>query len=272
MASIDLIFDQERYLWVLAHPDDEIQQFGLIQRLHQLGKHQRFIIVTNGDSNVPEDVLRSLESREAFKKFGLENFIEFLDYSQKDVDIAFLNNNSNIFKNIKYSIECRIQLDKPHYVMTTAFEGGNPTHDVLNYIVNKIIYREVGRHKVGIEFPQYHMSPDGLVFGRFWNQVSKEHIKVDNIIMGLHLKDNELLKKIECIDFYKSQQEMIESAIKIAGIGTAEYEMFRKIPKDRDYNKKPHDKIFYERYALGNQKYPRIISFSDFKKIIAKIY
>lgn len=109
--------DYQRYMWVVAHPDDtEFSSAGTITRLSQAGKHIVLVQVTSGDrgapdtSRTPEELgaVREAEQQEAARREGITEVV-FL--RQEDGHIE-----PNL--DLREKIVKQIRIHKPDVVIT----------------------------------------------------------------------------------------------------------------------------------------------------------
>ena len=262
----------KKNLMFFAHPDDELAILGLISHLYpteELG----LVWVTNGDSNTNID--RTAESKNALALLGIENLSEFWNFSQKSIDKSLLNKDYQILREINDSITDKISSFNPSHVFTCAFEGGNPTHDLINFFIHQTLLSSqyINGGITGIEFPQYHLEDGIKVFGRFYSEDIVEHENHPGIY-GFHLSEETLTKKIKTRNCYKSQKDFFKELGKSAWEELAEIEVFRRIPRKRDYTIKPKEGIYYEEHGrkrVEKGKYKQFITFQDFKQAVSAL-
>ena len=202
---------------VFAHEDDEFPCAGVIQRQ---GPRSKYIWVTNGDgpserngqSRTAYAEQRKRESEAALQSLGkVTNQLESLGYSEREDHVLFkqllqgatrqeaLNKIGQIAERVYQEVKAA----HPDILWTSAYQGGNPEHDLVNLLVcdaRKRIEAEEHRHIPVLTFPEYQFTsvPPFIVPFRFepWRKQTVQFICLDH---------DELQKKLALGSKYSSQ-------------------------------------------------------------------
>jgi len=242
------ITDGNSYLFVFAHPDDEVYACALMHRLIVQGKKVHAMYATSGDAG-GEAERREGELREAMQHIGVkeENLHllripekQFLDSLEKIVDVG-----------VDIARQCN-----PDCVVGQDYEGGHEGHDAVSFCASEIV------RLVGIEnhfvFPIYHGRPEERRGARFKSE------RTD--IIPLLLSSQERSLKTQVLECHQSQQGHFDR-LKLA---TPDYtdllirrEVYCRIATPMNFNQKPVPDIGYEHHRNG-------FTFLDFLSAVGK--
>lgn len=283
---------KEKNMFILAHPDDETIVAGLSKRINDSKKEttSTWIWTTNSSSNTPDK--REEESIKAMSVLGIRrDKLVFLRNSDVHIRTYIKDDNdkyaADFFGSIKNCFVDIIDIMRPEKVYVGAYEGGNITHDIVNLLVKNAV-DELNLGIKLIEFPQYHLElpyyktelcgtevPIPHV-GRFYHSKKDQGQNgLDDKAIGMKdgkiiLTPKELELKLELAECYPSQKQQIKLMVKKYTPEKAKAEVYREVPKDRDYMKKPNGDnipLFYEVYTEA--KYEKNgITFDDFLRIV----
>ena len=243
-----------KYLFMLAHPDDEVLITGTMKQLLDQGAVLEAAWVTCGEyfGNI-ETRLAELASVTAI--LGLkEESIHLLRLPDLGL-VSMLNEAADKISELLTSV-------KPDAIVCNAYEGGHPDHDAINFLAYEASYRAGLKPKL-YEFPLYNATGSILYFRWRLNTFPDDGIPV------LHnpLSASEIECKLRTIRTYVSQwmymipARLAVSRSKLASVG----EPCRVCPPDRDHTKRPHEGMLsYERSVNSFMK----TKFPDFRKAV----
>lgn len=253
----------KRPLLIVAHQDDELNYAGLIQRL---GSDTRIIWVTNGDGlyfemNIPPHEYSKIRQEEAIKAASIidlkEENLRCLQFSEVEIYRRFaelyqnppsIQSHKRFFEEIKESIKKMVYEIEPDIIITDAWQGGHPEHDLTHFLTFCAIRdyeKEKSKRIDFIHIPEYEYTI--LLAMRF-------HPLYRGEIYRIFLTSAELEKKREIIEAYSSQRRLFSKFERlftyIGYIGritggprsALEYlsiEEFGPVPRI-DYTRKPH--------------------------------
>lgn len=242
------------YLFMFAHPDDEVLISGTMKQLIDQGAEVEAAWVTCGEyfGNIGTR-LRELARVTAL--LGLkENSIHLLRLPDLGL-VSMLNQAADKVAEMLNSV-------RPDAIFANAYEGGHPDHDAVNFLAYEASYRANLKPKL-YEFPLYNATGSILYFRWRLNAFPDDGIPV------LHnpLNQSEIDCKLRTIRTYVSQwmymapARLAVSRSRLASVG----EPYRICPPDRDHTKRPHDGMLsYERWVNSFMK----IKFADFRRSV----
>ncbi|MGA8833143.1 MAG: PIG-L deacetylase family protein [Desulfomonilaceae bacterium] len=249
-----LQFDQcnreEKFLFVFAHPDDDVFISGLMRRLISLGIETLGAWLTSGGYLGGQE-RRENELREAMSVLGLPaDHCKMLIFP----DLGLIDSMETASSRL-----AEILMDyQPQNIFVTAFEGGHPDHDAANFIVYEARFRSQLDCQL-FEFPLYNGS------GPFWTW----RWRINAFPPGgpptvfQPLTSQEVDCKRKMMKIYSSQwmymvpAQMARSRDVLMNQG----EPYRLCPENRDHTLAPHTgKLNYERWFNFFMK----IRFRDF--------
>jgi LmbE family N-acetylglucosaminyl deacetylase len=269
---------------ILAHQDDEVTFAGLLQRLPA---NTQFLWTTNGDglsdgtglSDKDYAEKRRLETIAAMKIAGVgEDRLRFLGHSEKEIyaKIASLDDEApkfsqadvmSYFRGIASQVRAEVLAFKPDTIITHAWQGGQPEHDLTHYMAVRAA-SHLKKCRI-FEVPEYE-----LAFSVFLRFPPWRHAPVHEI----HLNASEIAVKRAMFNCYETQKEGMTLSVIMMSVGdvveraaallsghgrpTESFpcrEQFGPVPADRDYTKCPHrlDHLEY----IGDDWQGRPISF-----------
>ncbi|GAB4409694.1 MAG: PIG-L family deacetylase [Bacteroidia bacterium] len=143
-----------RYLFLLAHPDDEIYACVLIRDLCRQGKAVKLVYATRGDAKSMA-AIRTAELQASMQRIGLPNAdLHLLGVPERDV----LDRMGDI-------VEGTLALGfRPDVVVGHDYEGGHEAHDALCFCATEVAQRTGAAQVV---FPLYHGKPPERQGARF---------------------------------------------------------------------------------------------------------
>ena len=151
-------FQYSRYLFVLAHPDDEIYTCAFIHQLVNDGMHVDILFVTSGDYQGPDrTTVREEEARVSMRllNVNLAN-LHFMRVPERQL----MGQASAVRKRIRALAAAM----GPDCIVGHDFEGGHNGHDALSFCTSRVAEE---LHIPLYVFPAYH----GLPEERLWNQL-----------------------------------------------------------------------------------------------------
>ncbi len=239
-----------RYLFLFAHPDDEVLISGTMKLLVEAGAEVYAAWTTSGDKFVKREI-RESELQQSMDILGLdESRIHLLRYSDLGM-VAMLEEAAESATSLLSDI-------KPDIIFANAYEGGHPDHDAVNFLAYESSAR-LGVTPDLFEFPLYNGT--GTFFRWKW--------RINHFPPGgpavLHnpLSDDAIRCKYEMMKAYSTQKLYMVPARLACPRARLEREgePYRPCPMDRDHTAPPHPgRLNYERWFNSFMK----ISFSDF--------
>lgn len=238
----------EKYVFVFAHPDDEVYCCGLMHLLIDAGKMVKAVFITNGDAGVnPES--RVGELKESLAAIGVkESDIILMAFPEKEV--------INSFSAITEALHKIIVEAAPDCVVGMDFEGGHEVHDSASFLTSKSIENLNLAHYV---FPVYHVEQGRRVGALFVPGVQA----TDNI----QLETEDVNVKVKVLEAHRGQighflhlqRQSPEYFQRLFS-----HEIFRLIDKPINYTIRPLDEIGYEAHRNG-------FKFEDFKRGVESV-
>ncbi|MFH1117195.1 MAG: PIG-L deacetylase family protein [Pseudomonadota bacterium] len=245
-----------RYLFLFAHPDDDVMICGTMKMLIDAGAEVHGAWLGSGDW-LGQGPTRRAERSKAAKIMGLKR-------SRTHVlgiaDMHFLGNLEQAARKTA-ALFSRI---KPDIVFVPAYEGGHPDHDAVNFLAYEASRRTGLRPKL-FEFPLYNAT--GPAYHWWWRV--NDFPPGGPAVFSTPLNGAAVDAKFEIIRTYSSQwMLMIPARLAFSRSELLEVgELYRPCPADRDHTVRPHeDMLSYERwfnFFLG-------ADFEDFRKAVLK--
>lgn len=283
-------FAKKRVSLIFAHQDHEILVAELIRRLRSIASMMSFAYVSNGDSNIaPEEFSRDpgRRERESTASLGLLGVqpeqIHYLRTSERHLTTSLANPSASTTKlilTLVTNLREHLQRVCPDIIITDAFEGSNPSHDLLNWIVYNVKPSQVPM----IEFPHYTLQgpfPSGTRVGTFTNDAGKTHLISDSAVgmFGgeLPVREDGVMLKEEMARCHETQYQHIQATFAPYYRRDVEMrrEQFREVIS-RDFRSRPTqflfgrpvNPLFYEAYAIHRRQYQTPMTFESFCRAI----
>ncbi|MFZ1720221.1 MAG: PIG-L family deacetylase [Candidatus Moraniibacteriota bacterium] len=217
-----------KYLFILAHPDDEVYTSVFISELVAKGKRVDVLYITDGNyGGLGEE--REKEVFQSMDAIGvLRKSIHFLRIPERE-----------FMKKVTEAQEKTLALAKelnPECVVSHDFEGGHNGHDAVSFCASSVA-RELNIPLY--VFPTYHGWPEKRVWNRF--VVGRE------ATYTLTLDSNQKLLKEKVINAHKTQEgfwTLIRQSRDFDVFSSRE--VLRYIEKPIGYNEPPTNPIGYE--------------------------
>ena len=164
-------FQHSRYLFVLAHPDDEIYTCAFIQQLVNDGKHVDMLFATSGDYQGPDMTrVREAEARASMQLLGvLMANVHFLRIPERQ-----LMEHVTAVREQVLALATTVLSD---CIVGHDFEGGHNGHDALSFCGSRVAEE---RHIPLYVFPAYHGRPEE----RLWNQLVSPRVATDTLTLS----------------------------------------------------------------------------------------
>jgi LmbE family N-acetylglucosaminyl deacetylase len=242
------------YVFLFAHPDDDAFISGTMRFLIEQGARVHGVWLTSGDYFGKGDI-RERELSRAASVLGLRNsHVHLLRFP--DLGLAGLLDQAS---DAVSELLARIRPDK---IFATAYEGGHPDHDSVNFLAYE------GRLRAGLqselyEFPLY--SAAGKVYHFRW--LINSFPAGDTTVLHMPLPDSAIRCRLRVLRAYPSQWvfmvplRLATSRSRLRRIG----EQFRPCPVDRDHTVRPHSgKLSYERWINSFMK----VGFAEFRTAV----
>jgi LmbE family N-acetylglucosaminyl deacetylase len=213
-------------LLVVAHPDDEVIGCGLLlQRLPQA----TLAFMTDG---APADqyfwgtfgsrtAYANVRSQETDRALGGLKKVKVLRFGVRDQQLMF---------HLQAALEWLAKIvatEKPHTIVTHAYEGGHPDHDCCSFLSAQLAASFGARIW---EMPLY--SRDG-------GKLVRQHLPKGSKAVCVSASDEEVQRKWEMVQAYQSQEEFLQGF----DLSTERY----VAEPQHDYARPPHaGKLNYE--------------------------
>ncbi len=240
-----------KYVFLFAHPDDEVFISGTMKTLLDIGADIHGIWLTSGDFFGGGEN-REKEHANAMQALGLDksrfHLMRFPDLGL----VAKLNEAADALASLLQEIQ-------PEIVFVNAFEGGHPDHDCVNFLA----YESSARAQISpkrFEFPLYNSAGS---FHTWWWKINAFPSN-DPPTLFNPLNKSAVLCKHKMMRSYPTQwmymgpARLASPQWKLLAIG----ERYRVCPPDRDHSQRPHRGLLgYERWFNFFMK----IKFKDYK-------
>jgi LmbE family N-acetylglucosaminyl deacetylase len=245
-----------RYLFLFAHPDDEVLISGTMKLLVQAGAEVHAAWTTSGDKFVKREI-RESELQRSMDILGLdESRIHLLRFPDLGM-VAMMEEAAESATSLLSAI-------KPDIIFANAYEGGHPDHDAVNFLAYESSAR-LGVTPDLFEFPLYNGT--GTFFHWKWRI---NHFPQDGAaVLHSPLSDDAIHCKYEMMKAYSTQKLYMVPARLACPRARLEREgePYRPCPMDRDHTAPPHPgQLNYERWFNSFMK----ISFSDFGAAVSR--
>jgi len=200
-----------RYLFVFAHPDDDVLAAGWMHDLAAAGHHVQATWVTD-TATLGGREARQREARAVARLLGI-HATHFLNLPSLQL----------LSQQALHAIKNHLEETAPETIVCVAFEGGHVDHDAVSLLVH------LTRRTQLFEFPLYSAAGLALRVNRFaegpWHSVP--------------ISRRAFRKKLRCHWIYRSQWPfMVPSALTL--LTRRRVEPYREVPWDRDYTRPPH--------------------------------
>lgn len=237
----------DRYILLLAHPDDEVYSAALIQRLLAAQKSVHLVYATSGDAK-GLGAVRQQELQASLALIGLPAAaLHLLQVPER----AVLDELATI---VAQTLRLAQQLDR-QCLIGHAYEGGHEAHDGLAFCGAEVAQKAHLRHFV---YPLYHGKPPERQGARFIP--AHQH---DQLAVALDQPEAQL--KTDIIRAHASQAGHFEGLMRSA----PDYlellqrrEVYREVIPPYDFGQKPCAEVGYEFHRNG-------FTFSDFQAAMA---
>ena len=234
-------FKLKNFLFIIAHPDDEVVgATTIIKKLLEEKNKVYIFFLTNGvisekylmfwqKKNIKKmKIVRKSEMKLSLKELGINDFF-FQDIPTRSLKEKIYDTYLKIKK--------IIVKNKIDVLFCPAYEGGHQDHDVANFICSKF------QRKCDIyEYPEYNFYNNKINCNSFFDKRGNQKIHI--------LSDQEKFFKKNCLKIYSSERKNL-------GYIKFDKESYRRLQK-YDYSQPPHLGIlFYRRYSFFSW-HPRV--------------
>jgi len=250
------LFDGRVYLFLLAHPDDEVFIVGTMRQLLVKGVDVHAAWLTSGDFD-GKGALRERELGEAMQILGLHRSRVHL---MRLPDLGLVR----LMDRAAADVTKLMDRIRPDVVFADAFEGGHPDHDAVNFLAYEGSYRASLRARL-FEFPLYNGSGPALTW---WWRINGFPPGTGQTYYN-RLDDDEIDRKYRIMRAYSSQWMYMTPARMASSYSSLKRrgEPYRPCPKDRDHSQPPYrGELNYERWFNDFMK----IRFADFRAAVLK--
>jgi LmbE family N-acetylglucosaminyl deacetylase len=243
-----------KYLFLFAHPDDEVVIAGTMKLLLEAGAEVYAAWTTSGDFITKREI-RESELRRSMDILGLdESHTHLLRYPDLG-SVAMLEDLADTLTSLLETIA-------PGIVFANAYEGGHPDHDIVNFLAYEASAR-LGITPDLFEFPLYN----GTGPFRHWRWRINHFPPGGPVVLHNPLSDDAIRCKYEMMKAHASQKlYMVPARLACPRARlTQEGEPYRPCPMNRDHSVPPHPgQLNYERWFNFFMK----IKFSDFRAAV----
>lgn len=248
---------REKYLFLFAHPDDDVFIGGTLKLLLDQGAEVDAAWLTSGDY-FGLGSRRERELSNAMAALGLD---ERRVHRLRFPDLGLLSRLDEAAEEVADLMD---QL-QPSIVVADAFEGGHPDHDCVNFLAFEGSFRAGIRAEI-IEFPLYN----GAGHWYHWRWRINSFPPGGPPVLYSRLNDAALTCKHKMIRSYPSQwmymgpARLASSRSRLTPLG----EPYRICPADRDHTVPPHaGELSYERWFNSFMK----TTFSQFRNEVVRV-
>lgn len=228
----------DRYLFLFAHPDDEVLIAGTMRRLLTGGARIHAAWITSGDYFGGRDH-REGELSTAMSILGLEKErVRLLRLPSLGL-LTELHGYSELVSDLMTEV-------RPDVVFVNAYEGGHPDHDAVNFLASEALRRS-GLESALFEFPLYNGS--GPVYS--WRWRINSFPPGGPPVLYMRLDADAIQCKYRMMSAYCSQwMYMIPARLSCSRSRMRDVgEPYRRCPEDRDHALPPcPGKLNYERW------------------------
>jgi LmbE family N-acetylglucosaminyl deacetylase len=245
----------DKYLFLLAHPDDDVFIAGTMKLLLDKGAEIHCAWATSGDYfGLEKKREKQMESAMNILGVPAEN-LHLLRFPDLGI-VQRMNEIAN-------AVAALVSEVKPDVIFANAFEGGHPDHDSVNFLAYE------GAARAGInprlfEFPLYNGSGP---FYYWWWKINR-FPDLGPPVLHIPLTSEAIACKYRAMRVYGATEWLYMIPARLASPGTmlsTKGEPFRSCPVDRDHTIRPHKgKLNYERWFNSFMK----TGFDDFKRAV----
>ena len=239
-------FHHKSYLFVFAHPDDEVYSCAFIQELVGNDKKVQVVYVTSGDyQGAEQGPIREAEVLKSMSTLGVsEENVHFLRIPERQL----MSKVEDLLEILAKKSEGIL----PDCIVTHDFEGGHNGHDAVSFVASQTAAQYSTALYV---FPAYHDWPEK----RLYNQFVAPRQATDILV----LTDKTKLLKNQIIDIHKSQARFFQ-IIKDSSSSEAlmSREVLREVKESIDYTQPPTTPLGYE-YPGSSIKFEDFIAAID---------
>lgn len=233
------------YLFIFAHPDDEVPCCGFMHQLVRSGKRVVVVYATSGDAGVHTSV-REQEASESLSAIGIPKQHAFLLRIPESKLLQRLPEALDRLTHIRDQVQ-------PRCIISLDYEGGHEGHDAVSFLASQAA--RDARLPLYV-YPAYY-GPRG-------RRVANKFLPGRKTTEVIKLNDSDVDIKIKVFEAHRGQigtflhhQRQNPDYFRLA----FEREIFRQISKPIDYRKKPASEVGYEFHRNG-------FTFSDFLKAV----
>lgn len=221
--------EYQRYLFVFAHPDDEIYSCISIRNLLRAGKEVRLLYVTNGDY-AGEAIGRQREGElaRAHETIGVkaEN-VKMLSISERQLMARA--------HDVAHAIFEVVEAFATDVIIGHDYEGGHDGHDFVSFCA----WQAAQKHNTDFwAFPAYHNIPDR----RKWNSFARGE-PPDYKLM---LSADDAVQKRQLFACHASQARYFEDIERGGYMGLLLSREILRHADNNDYTKPPTGPVGYE--------------------------
>jgi LmbE family N-acetylglucosaminyl deacetylase len=227
-----------KYLFLFAHPDDDVFIAGSMKLLLDSGAHVEAAWLTSGGM-MGGAKHREKELHRAMEVLGLPSerihLLRFPDLSL----VEHLDSASDKLAELLGEL-------KPDTVIATAYEGGHPDHDAVNFLAGEALTRSQIQAK-RFEYPLYNGTGP---IQHWWWRINRFPPN-DPPTLHTPMTEESIRCKHRLMRIYSSQwMFMVPARLASGKAKLLRYgEPYRAVPLDRDYLSPPHTgRLNYERW------------------------
>lgn len=247
---------QAKYLFLFAHPDDEVVISGTMKLLLEAGAEIHAAWTTSGEKFAKREI-RESELRRSMDILGLgESQTHLLRFPDLGM-VAVLEEAADSATKLIGEIA-------PDVIFANAYEGGHPDHDSVNFLAYESSAR-LGVTPDLFEFPLYNGTGPFL----HWKWRINHFPPGGPAVLHSPLSDEAIRCKYEMMKAHSSQKlYMIPARLACPRARLVrEGEPYRPCPMDRDHTIPPHPgQLNYERWFNSFMK----LTFADFRAAVLR--
>ncbi len=239
-------FQFSRYLFVFAHPDDEIYTCAFIKKLVSEGKDVNILYITSGDYQGPEMIeVREEEVQESTRLLNVPVAnVHFMRVPERQL-MGKVNE-------VRENLLTQATNLSPDCIIGHDFEGGHNGHDAVSFCASRVAEE---LHIPLYAFPAYHGWPEK----RLWNQFAS-HKATDILTLTQDmqvLQDQVIATHTSQAGFFNTIRQSSSNEL------LSTREILRRVSEPINYMEPPTVPVGYE--------YPGSkIRFEDFKTAVIR--
>ena len=243
----------------MAHYDDEMGVFSLIEHHKSRGQRVAIIYLTSSDAAGGKNHCRKTVTRKALYSIGLDRH-DLLYFVGEELKIPDLQLHHFMNPAFKKSLNIIEKIEKIDSIYTHAYEGGHPDHDA-SHVVTLAVAKELNLIKKCFQFPLYSGKNLPLSFFRFFLPLKEN----GTTILNVKKKRNFYIHLEIFLSFFWVQPKTISGLFLPFLVHTIfdQYQVLQGVNFKRIFERPHRGSLLYERRTKTSFKcfYKNVIKF-----------